>query len=87
MILNNNLLHQIINAWFEINIYYIKSLTYDIISENFISVNNKKNDKNKLNHFFYKRRPIHNRTEIGLWIQENRRCGFKIALIRYFIFK
>ena len=36
MILNNNLLYQIINAWFEIKIYYIKSLTYDIISENFI---------------------------------------------------
>ena len=36
MILNNNLLYQIINAWFEMNIYYIKSLTYDIISENFI---------------------------------------------------
>ena len=36
MIWNQDLLYQIINAWFEINIYYIKSLTYDIISENFI---------------------------------------------------
>ena len=36
MIWNQDLLYQIIKVWFEINIYYIKSLTYDIISENFI---------------------------------------------------
>ena len=36
MIWNNNLFYQIINAWFEIRIYYIKSLTNDIISQNII---------------------------------------------------
>ena len=73
MIWNQHLLYQIIDVWYHIRKLYL--------------INNKKNDKNKLNHFFYKRRPIHNRTEIGLWIQENRRCGFKIALIQYFVFK
>ena len=36
MIWNQDLLYQIINAWFEIRIYYIKSMMYDIISQNFI---------------------------------------------------
>ena len=36
MIWNQDLLFQIINARFEIRIYYIKSMTYDIILQNFI---------------------------------------------------
>ena len=49
MIWNQDLLYQIINAWFEIRICYIKSMTYDIISQNFIFVNNEKKYKIKLN--------------------------------------
>ena len=74
------LLYQIMNIWFEIRIYYIKSWTYDLKSRFIISnhklmiwnknllyqindvwyhitklylVNNEKNYKIKLNHFFF----------------------------------
>ena len=33
---NQDLVYQIINAWFEIRNYYIKSMTNDIISQNFM---------------------------------------------------
>ena len=36
MIWNQDLLYQIINSWVKNKIYYIKSWTYDIISQNFI---------------------------------------------------
>ena len=36
MIWNQDLFYQIINAWFEIRIYCIKTMMYDIISQNFI---------------------------------------------------
>ena len=88
MIWNQDLLYQIINLWFKIRIYYIKSWTYDLKSRFIISnykcmiwnknllyqindvwyhitklylVNNEKKYKIKLNHFFYKRRPIPHR--------------------------
>ena len=57
MIWNQDSLYQIINAWFEIKIYYIKSMTWYRITKLYL-VNNEKNYKIKLNHFFYKRRPI-----------------------------
>ena len=44
MILNQHLLYQIIDVWYHIRKLYL--------------INNEKNDKIKLNHFFYKRRPI-----------------------------
>ena len=44
MIWNKNLLYQINNVWYHITKLYL--------------VNNEKNYKIKLNHFFYKRRPI-----------------------------
>ena len=37
MIWNQDLLYQIMNAWFEIRIYYIKSQTYDLKSRIIIS--------------------------------------------------
>ena len=44
MIWNQHLLYQIIDVWYHIRKLYL--------------INNEKNDKIKLNHFFYKRRPI-----------------------------
>ena len=44
MIWNQHLLYQIIGVWYHIRKLYL--------------INNEKNDKIKLNHFFYKRRPI-----------------------------
>ena len=44
MIWNQHLLYQIIDVWYHIRKVYL--------------INNVKNDKIKLNHFFYKRRPI-----------------------------
>ena len=44
MIWNQHLLYQIIDVWYHIRKLYL--------------INNQKNDKIKLNHFFYKRRPI-----------------------------
>ena len=44
MIWNQHLLYQIIDVWYHIRKLYL--------------LNNEKNDKIKLNHFFYKRRPI-----------------------------
>ena len=41
MIWNQDLLYQIINLWFEINIYYIKSWGHDLKSE-FIVSNHKR---------------------------------------------
>ena len=46
MIWNQDLLYQIIDVWYHIRKLYL--------------INNEKNDKIKLNHFFYKRRPISN---------------------------
>ena len=45
MIWNQHLLYQIIDVWYHIRKLYL--------------INNEKNDKIKLYHFFYKRRPIH----------------------------
>ena len=47
MIWNQHLLYQIIDVWYHIRKLYL--------------INNEKNDKIKLYHFFYKRRPIRNR--------------------------
>ena len=44
MIWNQHLLYQIIDVWYHIRKLYL--------------INNEKNEKIKLNHFFYKRRPI-----------------------------
>ena len=44
MIWNQHLLYQIIDVWYHIRKLYL--------------INNEKNDKIKLYHFFYKRRPI-----------------------------
>ena len=44
MIWNQHLLYQIIDVWYHIKKLYL--------------INNEKNDKIKLNHFFHKRRPI-----------------------------
>ena len=44
MIWNQHLLYQIIDVWYHIRKLYL--------------INNEKNDKIKLNHFFYKQRPI-----------------------------
>ena len=59
MIWNQHLLYQIIDVWYHIRKLYL--------------INNEKNDKIKLNHFFYKRRPIGKATEIDeyFWIQSS----------------
>ena len=40
MIWNQDLLYQIMNAWFEIRIYYIKSWTHDLKSGFIVSNHN-----------------------------------------------
>ena len=61
MIWNQHLLYQIIDVWYHIRKLYL--------------INNEKNDKIKLNHFFYKRRPIY---YYPLWShtvkKENKKC-------------
>ena len=57
MIWNQHLLYQIIDVWYHIRKLYL--------------INNEKNDKIKLNHFFYKRRPIAFPLE-SVWIKPPR---------------